>query len=119
MYNSERSFCKQWGNGPKESAIASMDIDTLIYEIYLHGLLNIDAPQVLNLGRSLYVWVSTSSAMNNLALALPSALQPDPAATQLLNGTKTSPKNRIEQHRVVSSKKKGISWVFPSFEVIY
>lgn len=41
--------------------------------------------QVLDIGKQLYVWVSTSAEMNNLALAVPGR-QSMPASTQLLPG---------------------------------
>ena len=42
--------------------------------------------QVLDLGSSMYVWVSSSMAMNNMALAMPMAKFGSPASTQLLPG---------------------------------
>jgi len=53
--------------------------------------------QILNLGRQLYVWASTSSSMNNLALAMPVTSQSSPAMTHLVAGAGAETAERVSK----------------------
>ena len=78
--------------------------------------------QVLNLGRQLYIWVSTSGEMNNLALAMPTAAQSSavPPSTQLLQGKGADAAQGVARRLTLRCRQPvAVSWNIEGDELLH
>ena len=79
-------------------------------------------PQVLNLGRQLYIWVSTSGEMHNLALAMPTAAQSSavPPSTQLLQGKGADAAQGVAKRLTLACRQPvAVSWNIEGDEMLH